>query len=194
MTNPLKFLWLLPALLVWAVYIAVNLSIAILGFIPVLFGAIFKQYEEVTTPATSAYPNRKMLAWKSKFMWLLGNKQNGLDGATGDDLPPGWPKSTWPKWLQIVRWSGLRNSVGNGRWTSLLGTSVYPDKVVTLLGDKTNARGPFLVRQGWRFQGRFPWSKTGTRVFRIGWGLAEQTGVVDCPNGVGFSVEPWNTI
>lgn len=188
----MRWLWLFPAIAVFILYFAIEIPLEVFGLIALLVYFCWAPSEVMPSPE---YDGRPVDAFRVRwFQALWGNWQNGIRGAQGDDLPAGWPKLGWSRWLQILAWSGWRNKVGNERWIEPLGAAVYPARVVICFSSSTpvNLRfGYFLVRQGWRFQLRFSWS--ATRQFRMGWGLAEQGSVVDCPAGVGFSFEPFAT-
>jgi hypothetical protein len=185
----MKYLWAFPALAVFIAYGIVMLPLMVLGLVLVV---IFAHHQAYAIRKSRQYRGRQVLAWTARLLWLWGNEQNGIDGASGD-LPAGWPHLTWSKFLQIVGWAGWRNSVGNARWTRLLGMAVDPARVKVCFASELPVnlrRGVFLVRQGWRFQ--FRWTYSATRQLRIGWGIAEQSGKT--PLGVGFSTEPAATV
>lgn len=184
----MKFPWryLLRALPLWLWNLFAQIPLILLGLVLVAAGVYFRLY---------VYRGPK-LAWSPGFMWLWGNDENGIDGAYGS-LPTGWPKTMWPKWRQIFVWSALRNSVGNARWTRAFGMTVDPFKVQLFRfaspSDAWLKEGPYLVRQGWRYELKFCWSPTQPdwhkrRYFWIGYRIAQQTAVT---SGVGFAFQPW---
>jgi hypothetical protein len=183
--------WLVLALVGWIVYAVPMLLLMLIGLLIV---ASLAWQEDYATRLSTKYPTRSVLAWGPRWAWLWGNEQNGIDGASGDDLPSGWPHATWPKFLQILDWSAVRNSVGNARWVPFFGMAVDPAAVRVCWASATPvplASGYFLVRQGWQFQLRFTWWG-GMRQCRVGWGIAEETGKT--PLGVGFAFKPWATV
>lgn len=183
-------LWQAPAFLVMTLYVAIQIPLQLIGLFLVPLLCFAQAYER---RESEKYSGVSVLAWTPRWAWLWGNEQNGIDGGEGSNLPPGWPRAQSSLWGDILVWSVTRNSVGNARWTRLLGCSVDPARVKLVLmprsGVTSRSMGPWLARMGWRFQLRFPWG--AGRAFRLGWGLEEQSTVT--PLGVGFSIEPFAT-
>jgi hypothetical protein len=183
-----KYLWSLPALGVFLAYGILTIPLIIFG---ALLIAVYAWHEAYAVRASEQYPGRSVLAFTPTVMWLWGNEQNGIDGATGD-LPSGWPRTDWSKFRQIFVWSATRNMVGNSRWTQLFGMAVDPALVRVCYSSTPKPdlkTGVYLVHQGWRFQ--FRWTYSSSRQLRLGWGIVEQSGKTGL--GVGFSFEPWAT-
>lgn len=210
---------ILPAVPVWLAYQLIMLPLIILGFPLCAVGALWYQYQFKFTGHTRATP---ILHWP-RWMWLWDNEEDGIDGdpwtSAGDEPKnPEWFEATagWFLWRRIFVWSAWRNSVGNARFTRALGMTVTPKDVILSvpLGNlyleqavttwnEYRKTGPYLARQGWRFELRFPWGdwtvgqgeKMGgiypPRFFWIGWRIAQQ----DKPNtNVGFAFQPWGKV
>lgn len=207
----------------WLGYFTLMLPLILLGFPLVAVGALVMQFNFKFTRHTR--PGDGRLHWPFRWMWLWGNDEDGIDGdpwTTSDGEPknPEWFEATanWSLWRRIFVWSAWRNSVGNARRTSLFGMTVNPDDVVIILPttqcvgvpvaiDRPWAEyiklGPYLARQGWRFELRFPWGgwtvgqgeKMGgiypPRFFWIGWRIAQQDAVT---KNVGFAFQPWGKL
>ncbi|MGH7746901.1 MAG: DUF7338 family protein [Candidatus Dormibacteria bacterium] len=165
----------------WLFYILTVVPLMLLAFLLVPVAAMLKA--TTTRPSEyTGYNGRQVLAWTADWMWLWGNEEDGIDGSANNFQQPS--TSYWGHVLQIIKWSTWRNKLGNDRWTKLLGMTVDPLKVHIVGMDLVN--GPYVANQGWRFEVRFPWSKT--KQFRLGWGMTtNRAGSV----GVGFGFEPW---
>jgi hypothetical protein len=181
---------LLCALPGWLLQIAIQIPLMLLGVPLIAIAAACRAYGTVG----AYFPN--YLQWRWPWMWLWGNQENGISGAYGS-LPDGWPKTHWPLWQQIFVWSAWRNSVGNARWTRLLGMTVNPSNVCIYRGSSEDAEwlkeGPYLAWQGWRYELKFCWNPKQPdwrkrRYCWIGWRIAQQTYVTV---GVGFAFQPW---
>lgn len=170
----------------WLLYFTLMTPLVVLGFPLVAVAAAFaKQY----------YPefggNRH---WLSPYLWLYDNAEDGIDG--GEAIRRPQVNVGIGEWRRIVVWSAWRNSVGNARWTKLFGMTVDHTRVALYFPDSDFAdltsrlkTGPYLARQGARFELRVPWSPG--RFFWIGWRIAQQTGITP---GVGFAFQPWGKV
>lgn len=140
------------------------------------------------------YPGRTVLAWAWGWLFILGNEEDGLDGTANGF----WPVTTsaFKRWKQIVAWSAWRNSVGNARWLPFYGMTVDGSGSVVLLPGGSLKEGPYIARQGWRFEIRFCWNPkqpdwTKRRYFVCGWRIAN----TQAPeSGVGFACQPRMTL
>lgn len=181
-----KIGWLLAAFCIFLLYWVPAILLAAIGLLALLF---FFCWQTPSQAPSSYYPGRTVAVFRlGWFEALWGNWQNGVDGASGDDLPAGWPAANWPRWLQILVWSGIRNPVGNDRWHYPFGIAVDPAKVSVCFASSSPVSltsGYFLIRQGLFFQLRFSW--TSKYQCRIGWGIAEETAPTGI--GVGFSTK-----
>jgi len=185
----------LPFLLVWPFWHVsfvhgVELTLATS---PLVWGAVLIPIAAALGPITMTlrpsqkYPGRTVLAWAWPFLWLWGNEEDGLDGSANGF----WPVcSGFERWRQIVVWSAWRNSVGNARWLPFFGMDVKNPTVVLWPGG-TLLEGPYVARQGYRFELRFPWSTKEPdwqkrRHCWVGWRMANNVGSV----GSGFAFQP----
>lgn len=192
----------------WLVYFLLMLPLVLLGFVLVAIMAVLSRYRDTTD--ADGY---RRSHWRDHWMWIFDNIEDGIDGdAIKGNVwkNPDWVASTKsysdsPSKLVFI-WSAWRNSVGNARQTKLFGMTVDPNRVsfttrrwngpsaVTFTGTRSDAAailktGPYIARQGWRYELRFPWSPT--RFFWIGWRIAQQTQVEPA---VGFAFQPWGKL
>lgn len=179
----------------WLAYIVLSIPPIVAGLVLV---PILAACNAVETVDSSAYPGRKVLAFKPRWAWLWGNLEDGVDGAANGFWPAQKPGS-WAQRRQIIRWSAWRNSVGNARWTALYGVTVDPARVsvypplVDWAARPNVKEGPYIARQGWRFELKFCWTPKDPdwqkrRYCWIGWRLAQQTAVTP---GTGFALQLW---
>ena len=189
--------WIVPAALVWLGYFVLMTPLVLIGFIVVAVAAAVAPQRHDANLGTH---------WPT-WLWLYDNDENGIDGDIGA-LPPGWLITTlhWPEWRRIFVWSAWRNSVGNARWTKLFGMTVDPRDVALTLPESFRPQpgtaiaawqeyrklGPYIARQGFRFEMRLPYKFLGAqRFFWIGWRIAQCDTVT---KGVGFAFQPWGEL
>lgn len=169
---------------VWLGYTLLMTPLILLGFLIVPFAICGMRFR-----LSTQYP-RTVLAFPT-WAWLWSNEEDGINGSANGF----WPASAtgWALFKQVFAWSAWRNSVGNARWTRLFGMTVDPKQVVFLstgiMGLDVMKRGPYVARQGWRYELRFPWN--ATHFCWIGWRIAQQTTVT---KGVGFAFQPWSKL
>ncbi len=176
----------------WLLYFILMTTLMLLG-VPLIALAIHYQ----------AYRDQKddgfvRTHWVNSWMWLWDNDEDGIDGdaisSTGGWKNLDWIKATnrWSVAKRIFIWSAWRNSVGNARWTRLFGMTVDPRQVhVWYPTEEMNLKlGPYLVRQGWRYELRFPWGSSKC-FFWMGWRIAQQTQKTEA---VGFAFQPFGKL
>ncbi len=202
---------ILPAVPVWLGYFLLMTPLILVGFPLVALGAAWMQYRHKYVGHSREVPE---LHWPSRLMWLWDNDEDGIDGDpwASADAPlknTEWFEATanWSVWRRIFVWSAWRNSVGNARRTPLFGMTVEPKKIRIYLPHMFACQfqtdewpeyrklGPYLARQGWRFELRFPWptySESLTpRFFWIGWRIAQCDEVT---KNVGAVFQPWGKL
>lgn len=139
---------------------------------------------------------RYVLAWVSKWMWLWGNEEDGIDGLPTDAaqiLTPRqywWDAETkdWSAFKRIFVWSALRNSVSNLRF-SRLGLDIRLNQVKVRFFGPT-LHDEWLVWQGCRARIHF---HTKAAEYEVGWKLKPEDRFGLMPGdsripGVGFGV------
>jgi hypothetical protein len=194
----------------WLLYFALMLPLIVIGFPLVAVLALVKQLQFKYTSHTRTSPQLRFpTLFGLRLFYLWENDEDGIDGdpwteASGEPKNPEWFEATasWSIWRKVFVWSAWRNSVGNARRVPFFGmTMTDPKDTVVVLPmtwkmgvpvainrpwDEYRKLGPYLVRYGYRFELKFPW--TATRYFWIGWRIAQQ----DQPNtDIGFAFQPW---
>lgn len=111
----------LLSLVTWSLYIVCAIVLIAFGLIIVPFAAGFGLYE---TRESKYWPGRQIAAWTSKWMWLWGNEEDGIDGRRAGLTQDADPAQAW--WMEesktdseaerIAYWSAIRNPVSNMRF------------------------------------------------------------------------------
>lgn len=104
-------------ILSWILFLILRTIFIILGYIFVPISVLFKEYE---TRKSKIFPDKDILAFKSKLMWIWGNEEEGI-GYYG--------KKGYSLRKRILYSECVRNPANNLRFVPLLSTKIDPDKV-----------------------------------------------------------------
>lgn len=96
-----------------------NTVFTILGYVTIPPMALLHKY--TTTTAISKINGREILVWKYKLMWIWGNDEDGLIGASE------FKDSTI--FVRIVYWCMWRNPANNIRFIPYLSVKPIPEKI-----------------------------------------------------------------
>ena len=124
---------LLISLPIWALYIAMQIVLIILGWIFVPIAAALELYTFSLPPSNP----KGVYHFTNKFMWLWDNFEDGIANDTYWKAPN--------TFLQIIYWSCLRNPVNNLRVTPFLSCKITAKKV-GFYGSFADSSEKYLVR------------------------------------------------
>jgi len=153
----------------WSVMLIIRLPLYLVGILLVAW-----QSKQVEVRPSRYFPNRRLLQFRARWMFIFGNEEDGVDGLRGGD-----PAQTW--WAEktedcstrgrIFMWSALRNPVNNIRYVSVLNPRFNPQKIRYIGTDHepvAGERGWFFIWQGLYSAFRL---ETGRRRVWVGWKL-----------------------
>jgi hypothetical protein len=112
------------ALPAWGLRLGIFLPLAILG-IPL----ITWQGGHVTFRPSRYFSGRLLPQFRSQWMRLYRNEEDGIDGLRGGDAAQRWwaaKTSGWSDYRRIFVWSALRNPVDSLRWVPLINPTIDP--------------------------------------------------------------------
>lgn len=121
---------------IWALMGLLNLVLILIGIPFVAWHAWRKNY---LYASSLEYPDgRQILVWQSRWMWLWGNEEDGINGLPRigsplffDPRQKAWYDATahWSEFREIFIWAGWRNSVSNLRFVRPFGFVIIPIRV-----------------------------------------------------------------
>jgi hypothetical protein len=153
---------ILASLILWPLYLAVFLVLAIIGLVLLLPLSLLKAWR---WRFTRVFPDlREVSAWRGGWLtWVWGNEEDGVTG------PDWWLRRTKGSkaWLVAYRWSALRNPVNNLRFIRAINPVIDPKRVRAVRWDSG-----FFCWQG-AFAGVMHFPVIRGQVFRfwLGWKL-----------------------
>lgn len=156
------------SILIWLLY---ALARFFLLYLPGL-ALCWWQSKSIETRPSQYFPGRKLPQFKSRWMWLYGNEEDGVDGLRGGDPAQSkWATESagWSVRKRIWRWSALRNPLNNLRYVPLMTPKFHPDRIhfVGLDHEMQDGEGGwFFIWQGLYSAFRF---ETKTHRLWIGW-------------------------
>lgn len=111
----IRLIYFIPT---YVLFLLLRTILITIGFVLVPLMAAFSRY--TTTTSISKVNSREILVWKHKFMWLWGNDEDGLIGASE------FRDSSI--FVRIVYWN-FRNPVNNLRFVPFLSLKIDPAKI-----------------------------------------------------------------
>lgn len=189
-------IWFAPiSLITWALELAVEIFLWVLGWLVVPYLAAIRKYE----PRQSRFwPERDDYQWTAAWAQVFGNEEDGIDGLGTIDPDNNWKSRTinWSEFRRIVIWSCWRNPTGNLRFCRPFGFLIDPARVRSVgnfrhpdeLDELTGFRW-YYARHG-LYSGL--WLRFSKFTFRIGWKIypADIHGVTDYrAKGCGFALQ-----
>lgn len=152
----------------WTVMLLViRLPLYLLGF-----PLIAWQSKQVEVRPSRYFPNRRLLQFRARWMWLWGNEEDGVDGLRGGDSAQArWADETEdcsPRG-RIFLWSAWRNPVNNIRYVPVLNPHFNSCQIRYIGTDHepvAGERGWFYIWQGLYSAFRL---ETGRRRVWVGW-------------------------
>jgi hypothetical protein len=146
---------------IWLLVLAIHLLFILIGLPLIAWQSGYPTVDE-----------NKRLQFRARWMWLYGNREDGIDGRGGGD-----PEQAW--WMErtkgvtlrerIFEWSALRNPVNNLRYIPVICPKFRPKWIRAVGTGDEPPDGQF----GWAFVWQGPYSglyiKTPRIWFWIGW-------------------------
>jgi hypothetical protein len=143
----------------WILRLAINLPVYLAGLVLIPW-----QATNTEVRPSKYYPNRMLLQFRARWMYLWGNEEDGIDGLRGGDVRQYW----WAKMTvgasqaeRIFRWSALRNPANNLRYVPGLSPRFRPYHIRYIGG-----AAKFYIWQG--VYGRLVLPLGGS-LYSIGW-------------------------
>ena len=96
-----------------------NTAFTILGYVVIPPMALLHKY--TTKTEISIINGREILVWKSPLMFIWGNNEDGLIGAS--------EYKDKPIWFRIIYWTTIRNPANNIRFIPYLSVTPTPSKI-----------------------------------------------------------------
>lgn len=145
----------------WALMVVVRLPLIVLGYPLIAWQS-----------GNTVFDERKMAQFKARWMWLYGNREDGIDGLRSGDSAQGWwaeqTRGMSPR-ERIFAWSAMRNKVNNLRYVPV----ISPKFDVELIDYVGTGNEPPNGESGWAYvwQGIYSgyYRKTPRVWFWIGW-------------------------
>lgn len=162
----------LASLITWPLYVAVSLTLDVIGLmlIPFLAIPVPRLRRSKVWGKGSPYGEKVVTVWPGRWLtWLWGNEEDGVAG-------PVWYRArnpSWSRWRLSYFWAALRNPSNNMRFIPLINPIINPARVRSWVSDPCGRCGTtWFVWQG-PFAGLWHWITIRGMTFRfiIGWKL-----------------------
>ena len=118
--------------LLWIPYWLIDTTMVLIGFLLIgmtlLFDPLYHKLRKqhlYLKRNSHVWPERIVLSWRSPWMYLFGNEEDGIDGSRnelqdehGYIYQSEWLNKTknWPFWWRIFVWTAIRNPACNMRF------------------------------------------------------------------------------